>query len=319
MFIPSPDSPALSLDQAVRDHLAESLLRIADRASAVLPDGVSTDYVAAIRAHRVHPGVFGRYYDLVQALQDRSWNDASRLWREIANLAPAPADMAVIPLNSLGDDVERYRRMFTMGLLQRPDFAAPDDRAMDDVRRSVLGALALLDVAHPAWARELRSLIGQVVAVVPAKPETPTISGGSSFMLWGAVLVNIKPLPDRVGSLSVLAHEATHQFLLGMSRSQPLVTNPVSEHFHTELRPTPRPMNALFHSTYVSGRIHALMEILTADADLSEAERTWTAETSDLQRRRFQQGYSVILREADLTDLGRTLIEEAGDVLEAGL
>jgi len=63
------------------------------------------------------------------------------------------------------------------------------------------------------------------------------------------VAVNVMPCPDRVRLLSVLAHEATHQFLLGMARSTPLVTNPVSERFHTPLRPTPRPMNTFFHST----------------------------------------------------------------------
>ena len=319
MFIPAPDSPALGLDQAVRHSLANSLQRIADRAEPVLPDDiVSAEFIAAIRAHRVHPGVFGRYYDLVSALQNQSWDHASKLWREIADLALMPAGPAIVPLDveSLGEDVERYRRMFTTGLTPRPDFTAPDEHAMDDIRRTVPIAMALLDDVHPAWARELRSLIGQIVAVVPAKHDSLSISGGSSLMLWGAVLVNSLPGPDRISLLSLLAHEATHQLLLGMSQSEPLVTNPVSERFHTELRPTPRPMNALFHSTYVSGRIHALLELAKTSASLSGAERAHAGEMSDLQQQRFQQGCAVILREATLTELGRSLIEEARDVLE---
>lgn len=318
MFIPTPDSPAVGLDQAVRDDLAASLHRIAGRASSVLAQDVDTPaFIAAIRAHRVHPGVFGRYYDLIDALQARNWDAGRRLWSDIVALTAAPAGLSVIALDprDLDDDVERYRRMFTSGLATPPELAAPGEDAVEQLRRSVPDALSLLDATHPPWAAELRALVVQIVAVAPPTPDATAISGGSSFMLWGAVLVNVMPCPDRVRLLSVLAHEATHQFLLGMARNTPLVTNPVSERFNTELRPTPRPMNALFHSTYVSGRIHALCEILTARSELSDTERAHIAEVSDLQRRRFEQGCTVILREAALTELGGLLIEEARDVL----
>ncbi len=38
--------------------------------------------LSTIKAHRVTPGVFGRYYDLVFALQDKRHEDANRLFQE---------------------------------------------------------------------------------------------------------------------------------------------------------------------------------------------------------------------------------------------
>ncbi len=82
----------------------------------------------------------------------------------------------------------------------------------------------------------------------------------------------------------------------------------------------PRPMNALYHSTYVSGRTGRMcLEILDrCPGELSAAERLKLERTSELQRERFDQGYEVIRRDAQLTPLGRRLIEEARGTLEAG-
>jgi HEXXH motif-containing protein len=318
MFIPARKSSALRLDQAMREDLATSLERLGARAGAVLPADVDASAMTRhIRSHRVAPGVFGRYYDLVTALQTQDWNAATRLWREIAQKAARPADFEILPFDAraLGADAERYRRMFATGLVRAPLFARPEDEALTHIRAIAPAALALLDTVHAAWAAEIRALIGEIVAVVPPAPDSVSISGGSSMMVWGAVLINVGARPDRIRVLSVLAHEATHQLLFGLARSEPLVTNPVGERFCTELRPTPRPMNAVYHSTYVSGRIHELCEILRSHGELNDEESAHVDEVSDLQRRRFQQGCAVILNQAGLTDLGRRLIEEARDTI----
>ncbi|WP_210201044.1 aKG-HExxH-type peptide beta-hydroxylase [Methylosinus trichosporium] len=305
----------------MREDLAASLERLGARAGAVLPLAPDAAAIARdIRSRRVAPGVFGRYYDLVTALQTEDWTAAARLWREIAQEAARPADFAVLPFDAeaLGDDAGRYQRMFTIGLAAAPQFARPDDDALTHLRESLSAALALLDAVHADWAAEIRALIGQVIAVVRPAADAVSMSGGSSMMLWGAVLIDVGARPDRIRVLSVLAHEATHQLLFGLARSEPLVMNPVRERFCTPLRPTPRPMNAIFHSTYVSGRIHALFEILRPRARLSDAEAALVAEISDLQRRRFAQGSELILEQARSSALGRRLIEEARDVIAGG-
>ncbi len=78
-------------------------------------------------------------------------------------------------------------------------------------------------------------------------------------------------------------------------------------------------MNALYHSTYVSARSSWLCRLLLdrcAEA-LSDAERDRLTEMQEMQRRRFDQGYEVIRRDARLTPLGGRLIEEARETLAA--
>ena len=77
-------------------------------------------------------------------------------------------------------------------------------------------------------------------------------------------------------------------------------------------------MNALYHSTYVSGRTLWLCRLLQdrCAAALSPDERQHVEEVADLQRLRFDQGVALIRRDARLTPLGERLIEEAAAVLK---
>lgn len=315
MFVPSLPSLGPRIDQAMREDLATSLERLSHRAAAVLPMSFDT---ADLRRHRVDPGVFARYYDLVFALQGGRFDEAGRLWQEIADRARKAVELACVAFDSasLGEDAARFQRLFALGAATAPRFLPPNAAALVHFQKTVPSALALLEAVHPAWAEEVRGLTTRIVAVVtPATPDAVALSGGSSLMVWGAILINVAAFPDRIGTLSVIAHEATHQFLFGLSRAELLVTNPVEDKFCTELRPIPRSMNAMFHSTYVSGRIHALFQILADRGDLSPAERQYVADVSALQSRRFDQGSELILRHGQLTPLGRRLIEEARDVL----
>ena len=320
MFIPQQGAAA-GLDQGMRDDLAASLERIGAMAAAVLPGRESLPAALEhIRAHRVEPGVFALYYDLVFALQNRDLTTASRLWEQALARAATqpPVRLMRYRAEDLGDDGERIQRLTAIGAPAPVIFRDPDDSEWSRFRDTAPAALSLLRQANAAWAEQVSELGACTIATVPG-PDSVGFSGGSSMMAWGAILVNVRDWTDRLGVLGVIAHEATHLLLFGASRSEPLVTNPVGERFQTEARPTPRPMNALYHSTYVSGRSSWLCRLLLdccADA-LSDAERDRLTEMQEMQRRRFDQGYEVIRRDARLTPLGGRLIEEARETLAA--
>ncbi len=181
-------------------------------------------------------------------------------------------------------------------------------------------AMALLEALDSAWADEILQLTVRVIAAVPGSAEgAVSFSGGSSMMTWGALIVNAAQARHRIGMLVIATHETTHQVLFGVSREEPLLTNPVEERYATELRPVMRPMNAVFHSTYVSGRTALLCRSLMTQcaAELSPAELQELQHLLDLQLARFDQGYEVIDRHARLTPLGRRLIDEARSGLSA--
>lgn len=320
MFIPQQGAAA-RLDQSMRDDLAASLERIGAMAAAVLPGRESLPAALEhIRAHPVEPGVFALYYDLVFALQKRDLASAPRLWEQALARAATqpPARLMRYRAEDLGEDGERIQRLTAIGAPAPVIFGDPDDTEWSRFRDNAPAALSLLRRANAVWAEQVSELGACTIATVPAA-DSVGFSGGSSMMVWGAILVNVRDWTDRVGVLGVMAHEATHLLLFGASRSEPLVTNPVGERFQTEARPTPRPMNALYHSTYVSGRMARMsQEILDRCAgELSDAEHRTLDQTITVQRERFAQGEGVIRRHAQLTPLGRRLIEEAADELAA--
>ena len=84
MFVPHQASPAMALDQGMREDLAASLAKIAAMTAGVLPQEAGLEAALGhIRGHRVEPGVFALYYDLVFALQARDLTAAGALWSEL--------------------------------------------------------------------------------------------------------------------------------------------------------------------------------------------------------------------------------------------
>ena len=295
----------------MRSELAESLLRLGHRASALLPPDPSPELLASqTRQHRVPPAVFARYYALISLLQRGDAPSAARLWVELGKLTSAPLEFRIRPFSveALGPDASYYQHSFAQGQESPADFTTPEAFAVDRLTRLITEARTLLTSVHPAWAAELQALIGEIIAVRAA---AESFKGGSSMMLWGTVIMNAGAVDSRIAALSVLAHEATHLLLFGMARREPLTRNPVEQKFSTPLRPTPRPMNAVFHASYVSGRLCALFRLLGASRALDTAEQTEVAALAELQQRRFEQGLEVILAHGGLSPVARTLIDEA--------
>ncbi len=55
--------------------------------------------------------------------------------------------------------------------------------------------------------------------------------------------------------MAALLHETAHQLLFGLSLDQPVVENDVEERYASPLRPDPRPMDGIFHATFVCARM----------------------------------------------------------------
>ena len=300
----------------MRHALAESLGRLGSRAAALLPASPTPAQIAArVCAGRVHPGVFGRYFDLVNALQSGQAVQAADLWKAIGETSASPAEFRIIPYSAdtLGEDAARYQRLFDQGQQSALVFHPPSGQQMAEATVALTQAMALLETTLPAWAAEIRAIVTEVI-VLDARDTG--MSGGSSMLLWGTVLLNAANPCRRISALSIVAHEATHLLLFGLARHGPLVGNPPDEKFLTPSRPVLRPMNALYHSSYVSGRLAALFRLLANCSALDAAELGELAALRELQRKRFLEGFEVIMAHAQLTPLGRELLEEAHRLLD---
>lgn len=319
-----PGSNAGDLDLAMRASLAESVGYIYSAAKDRLDctERELEQTLTHIRAHRVKPGVFGRYYELVLALRRQRYDEARVLFREVAVVSQVTPDLEILPFNdqALGADKRLYHALFDRPSSGAQLLAPPSLPQWEAFARRLPAALAVIRRADAALHKELLSLIITIVGAAPPKTASARPFGSaSSFMLWGAVIVNVENCPTFAHLLEALVHEAAHQLLFAHSIEEPLVLNATEERYPSPLRSDPRPMDGVFHATFVTARVHyALRRIqLAASADVARLGfPDLEAKLAGLNAR-FREGHQTVARFGRLTKSGAKIMEEAADYMRA--
>ncbi len=309
----------------MRLSLAESLAYIHDASAGHIDlSDVNVGLgLSEIRAHRVGPAVFGRYYDLVFAIEDRRYDEAGALFREIVDLASERPHFAVLPftLEALGAEKERYARLLSLETGLPASLAAPEPDEWLRFEESVAAALTLIEEADAALASELRALVIQIVgAGPPAQNGGRGFGGGaSSFMLWGAVTLNVLQHSTPLDMVSGLTHEAAHQLLFGLSLDEPLVENAIGERYGSPLRKDPRPMDGVFHATFVCARMHYAYTRLkeAAKGTLSRKDRDLIEQRLHDYQTKFLDGLDTVQRFGRMTPNGDCILNAAADYMRS--
>jgi hypothetical protein len=324
VFIPGSELSPQALDAAMRASLAGSLAHVHAAASRAMnvSGGVLADGLSAIKNHRVGPGVFGRYYDVVFALQERRYEYAGALFQEIVALANEEPTFATVPFTeeALGPDRERYARFIGLETMSAAALTPPPREDWLTFEANVAAAMKLIEEADPALAAELRALNIQVVAVGPdSRSGGRGFSGASSLMLWGAVLLNAGRHRTRLDLIGGLVHEAAHQILFGLSIDTPLAENPIGERYGSPLRTDPRPMDGIFHATFVCARIHYVYTRLRAAAknSLEAEEQRLIDQRLSFYRRKFSDGVETVQRFGRLSPNGHRMMRAATDYMQS--
>lgn len=314
-FEPSADR-GQALDRRMRKRLAESLDYVFGELGREL--GIDEDegliLTNRIASAQQSPHAFGSYYELVFALENENLDLARIIARNMLSRSCAKPGIAIAAIDDRSQDDEgRYRRLMMTGM----DYAVPpDDALMEAYEEQLRAAFTLLDSGFPQLAEEIRELLREiVVAAGPIDPKALTFDGASCYMLWGAVLLNARGQKSVLETAEALAHESGHNLLFGFCSSGPLVDNPDNELFSSPLRKDPRPMDGVFHATYVVARMHQTLTRLL-QAEVLDSEQTAAAKADlELHRKNFEAGDLVVRKGARLTDVGRAAIEAAREYM----
>ena len=310
-FLPDP-ARARSLDRTMHAELGRSLEHVADASP-----GIDARPLRALAARleaglAVSPSVFGTYYELVSALLAEDAPRAALHAAALADVAPASPSLEVVALGdaALGATSGLYARKMSedgSGLM----FLPPDAAVAAAFRTRLDAGLALLDRALPALAGEIRAIVHQVVIAAGDPASRLQFDGGSHFQLWGALFLNGQFHPDTVAVAEVLAHESAHSLLFGFCTQEALVENADDERYPSPLREDLRPMDGIYHATFVSARMHWAMSALAASGALgpAEAEAARAAAKADLLN--FDAGHGVVRAHGRLTATGAALMEGA--------
>lgn len=322
-FFPSSLKSPQTLDSKMREALAESLAHVHVAASTQI--GCTDLDIAAllseIKTHRVRPGVFGRYYDLVFAVRNRQYSEAGTLFGEIAELARDQPALTVIPFteNALGADKARFARLIGETAATPTFLATPDSGQWFGVEDKIAAALIAIEKADPSLASELRATVIQIIGTAPSMERGAIgFAGASSFMLWGALFLNIVRYGTPLDLFEGLVHEAAHHLLFGLSVDEPLTENPADELYKSPLRTDHRPMDGIFHATFVCARICYAYERLreTGGNTIDDADEALIETRLQDRERRFFGGLETVERFGQLTPTGKRVMEAAADYMQ---
>jgi HEXXH motif-containing protein len=164
----------------------------------------------------------------------------------------------------------------------------------------------------PQVYAEFTELVDQIVLAGGTNLTTgEDFLAGSSFTLWGALFLN--PMAPRTvrSLLETLTHEAAHSLLFGIQISGPLVLNRDDELFPSPLRIDPRPMDGVYHATFVSARMYCAMQELLRSGLLSDEEASYASEAAARDRNHFLEGIQTVRKHGRLTVTGKAVMAGA--------
>ncbi|MFA5663574.1 HEXXH motif-containing putative peptide modification protein [Castellaniella sp.] len=312
---------AQQMDRYAHTLLADSLAHIQSRAGPVLGPDALTPLISQLRAGaQFGPACFGRYYELALALMDDDLEEASQAADALQQAQPAgpDPDSGSCPgprLVALGDlpagDAALYLRLMDTDPQTSFAMRSPTAQAAADFRQRFGQALGLMQAAVPALAAEFSGLVRELCMVTGDPEASYQFDGGSSYMLWGGLFLNIDSHETDVALVEVLAHEATHCLLFGFSQDETLVLNLDDELYQSPLRVDPRPMDGIYHATYVSARMHWAMSRLVEHPGLTAEQRAQATEARALDAEHFWSGHRVVMQHARLTATGEAVMAQA--------
>ena len=263
------------------------------------------------------PATFARYYDLVLAIARDDLAEANRLVAAMAAKPEPLGEFVVLPMGDerMGGLENLYRAKMETDASVSFHFLPPPAELVAPFTARIANAMALFDTALPEISGEIRALISEVILAV-GRPDTAYVfDGGSSYMLWGALFLNPSFHDDRIQMAEVLAHETAHTLLFGFTTDEPLVHNPHDDLFPSPLRRDPRPMDGIYHATFVSARMHWVMSRLAASGLLKDEERSAALNAAERDGKNFQAGYETVQRFADCSKTGAALIAGAAEYM----
>ena len=314
----APDAArARRLDLRMRAQFADSVAHLADAVAEASP-AIASGLLAWVRALRegrqASPAAFGIYYEAAAELLAGHETQGLAMLAELARqpLEPGPSLRArALDAVAPADVQALYQRLMdTDPATPFRIVAPPQQQAREGIARFD-SAMTILRACAPGLAGEVDALLREVVFVAAAPDLGYDFAGGSSYMLWGALFLNAACHADDVAMVEAIAHECGHSLLFGFTVDEPLVLNEEAERYASPLRDDPRPMDGIYHATFVSARMHWAMSRLFAAGDLDPQSRMSVLGRLEADRRAFWSGYATVAAEGRLSATGADLMASA--------
>lgn len=303
----------VALTSAMHAELATSLAHVAEACAGVAPEITQQlirprELLAA--GSRMPPQAFGLYFQLAASLFEG--DDAAARWAamQLQGIAPRASGLLMQRWGSVESAGVESVLALRMGI-EVAKFAPVSETTARRFAALVTEGLALLQTAAPALHGEITGLVSEMLFAQAPAGAAMEFDGASHYQFWGLLLLNPAHHHTPLGIAEVLAHEAGHSLLFGLTINEPLVCNDDDELFVSPLRPDPRPMDGIYHATFVSARMAWAMEALADSGLLTPAEQQRARDEAAKDRENFSNGWQTVSQHGRLSATGRHIMESA--------
>lgn len=269
---------------------------------------------------RVSPAVFASYYQLVLSIL--SGEDFTEKVYDLIDTVESREILVFKDFSTAGLGSEKMISLYTASLDTDDKlsfgFFPPKPEESNRTKVSVMRAITLMRQLVPDLAAEFEAIVIEVLLAAAAnEPDAARFDGASSYMLWGALALSVDDEKSDLEMLETLAHEAGHSLLFGLTIEEPLVKNDDDDLFESPLRPDPRPMDGIYHATFVSARMHHAMQECKQSGQLKKEQLTECETYLKASKQAFIDGYSVVADSGDLTATGKTIMDNAYEYMSS--
>lgn len=266
---------------------------------------------------RETPFLYSLHFRVIEAIQRECMPDVERHLEQLLNLDQA-ADryvLAGLASDDLPWDADITTAYFADGDDTFFRYAPPDPDKAALVQSKLSAALDMIGRFAPGLAAEMRELITTVIiARGIALNDSSTgqvFESSTALRAFGGVLLNADYAGSVVAAATTLIHEEAHTLLFALSPNEGVVLNPDSERYSSPLREDPRPLEGIFHQTFVLARMIYGMDLLRSSAGASPTECDFACGFMQQNMPRFEDAVTTVRCHARLTDAGEMALRAA--------
>ncbi len=319
---PPNGSQARALNWRMRLCLADSLEHIAEQAAGKLlfDFSVLEPLISGMRSGERYPcSTFATYAEIVLAICNGEQDLAVLLLNELALEQPLTQPWRVLAIDDHVHvkNMARYLRFMNNDPDTKFYMGPPSADLAARFGQRVMAGYRLLASAAPELAAEFDELVSDVIMVVGDDKAKYQFDGGSSYLLWGGLFLNATSHDTEVAMAEVMAHESAHILLYACAADEALVENPDEELFASPLRRDLRPMDGIYHATFVSARMHWAMAQLIRSGLLDDAALVAAKAARLEDEKNFWAGHEVVNRHGQLTRTGSQVMQAALSYMES--
>ncbi len=301
------------LDVAMHAALEESLLHLSSSCESELPEitrALDSPMAILAKGGRIPPCGFGLYFELGQCLLEGKISGATKAAKALSVVSPRASGITFhrrgsSEASALDEVLDQRQGEEASG------FSTISIPAFSEFCGLFQEGVGLLERGYPELHGEIIAILSDLLLAQSPEGATLDFDGASHYQFWGLLILNPKHHRTPLAVAEVLAHELGHSLLFGLTIEEPLVLNPDEELYPSPLRLDPRPMDGIYHATFVSARMALAMETLAESGVLTKVERDHAIAAATKDRENFHSGHATVMKHGHLSESGEEILENA--------